>query len=141
MTEQDRAALESIVADLEKAWNAGDGSAFARHFTDDADFVNVFGFYGKGRQPIADAHDRIFSTVYKGSVNRYVVKQARMLAPNVALVHIRATLDVPIGPPSGRFEALPSAVFVREGGEWKIAAFHNTLIQEPPSAHNHGQPR
>jgi hypothetical protein len=50
-------------------------------------------------------------------------------------------LDVPIGPPSGRLEALPSVVFVRDDGTWKIAAFHNTLVQEPPSAHNNGQPR
>jgi uncharacterized protein (TIGR02246 family) len=141
VTEQDRKAIESIVAEMEKAWNAGDGSAFARHFAEDADFVNVFGFHGKGRKAIADAHDRILSTVYKGSVNRYVVRQARMLAPGVALAHIRATLDVPIGPPSGRLEALPSGVFVCDTGEWKIAAFHNTLIQEPPSTHNHGQPR
>ena len=141
MTEQDRAAIESIIADLEESWNAGEGTAFARHFTEDADFVNIYGFHGKGRQPIADAHERILSTVYKGSVNRYVLKQARMLAPDVALAHIRATLEVPIGPPSGTLEALPSAVFVREGGAWKIAAFHNTLIEEPPFAHNHGQPR
>jgi uncharacterized protein (TIGR02246 family) len=141
LTEQDRAAIESIVADLEKAWNAGDGAGFARDFAEDADFVNIYGFHGKGRQAIAEAHERILSTVYKGSVNRFVIKQARMLAPDVALAHIRATLDVPTGPPSGRLEALPSAVFVRDDGAWKIAAFHNPLIQEPPLAHNHGQPR
>jgi uncharacterized protein (TIGR02246 family) len=140
MNEQDRAAIEGVVAGLEKAWNEGNGTAFASYFTDDADFVNVFGFHGKGRQPIGDAHDRILSTVYKGSVNLYVVAQARMLTPDVALVHIRATLKVPIGPPSGTLEALPSAVFVRDFGGWKIAAFHNTLIQDPPFEHNHGQP-
>jgi uncharacterized protein (TIGR02246 family) len=139
LTEHDRAAIESVVSELEKAWNAGDGSAFARPFTEDADFVNIFGFHGKGQPAIAEGHNRIFSTVYKGSVNRYAVAQARMLTPDVALVHLCATLNVPIGPPSGRLDAIPSAVFVRDGGEWKIAAFHNTLIQKPPSAHDHGQ--
>jgi len=37
----DRAALESIVGQLEAAWNAMDGSAFAGPFADDADFVTI----------------------------------------------------------------------------------------------------
>jgi uncharacterized protein (TIGR02246 family) len=141
MTSEDRAAVEGIVAGMESAWNAADGAAYAAHFTDDADFVNIFGLHGKGRQPIADAHHQILTTVYLGSVNHLAITQARLLAPDVALVHMRATLEIPAGPMAGRIEAIPSAVFVRDDGQWKIAAFHNTRIQDPPFAHNHGLPR
>jgi uncharacterized protein (TIGR02246 family) len=141
MTHEDQAALEAIVAGLEKAWNSGDGTGYGSHFTEDADFVNIFGHHGKGRQAIAAAHDQIFSTVYKGSVNRLELTGTRMLAPNVALAHMRASLEVPAGPMAGRIEALPSAVLVRDQGGWKIAAFHNTRMQAPPFAIDYGQPR
>jgi uncharacterized protein (TIGR02246 family) len=134
MTEQDRAALDGIMSGLEKAWNAGDAAAYASHFTDDADFVNIFGLQAKGRTAIVDGHHGIFTTVYKGSVNRLTATQARMLSDDVALVHMRAKLNVPAGPMAGTIEALPSAVLVRENGAWKIAAFHNTRIQELPFA-------
>jgi uncharacterized protein (TIGR02246 family) len=141
VTEQDRAALAGVLAVLEKAWNAGDGAAYGSQFAEDADFVNIFGLYGKGRQPIATAHQMIFNTVYKGSVNRLELTQARMLAADVAVAHMRASLEVPAGPMAGRIEALPSAVFVRDGGVWKIAAFHNTRIQDPPFAIDYGPRR
>src|SRR5687767_4402615 len=52
----DRAALENIVGQLEAAWNAMDGSAFAGPFADDADFVTIRGEHFRGRPAIANGH-------------------------------------------------------------------------------------
>jgi len=137
----DRPAIETVVAGLETAWNAADGTAFASVFAEDADLVNVYGMHGKGKQAIADAHNMIFRTVYAGSVVRYKVTQARMIADDVALAHIAAHLEVPQGPLAGEMNAAPSVVLKRNGTEWNIVAFHNTIVQPPPPLHNNGQPR
>ena len=51
---------------------------------------------------------------------------ASIARPDVALVHVHSTLDVPSGSLRGRHEARFSLVLTKEGGEWEIAAFHNT---------------
>ena len=126
----DRAAYERIVGQLETAWNAMDGAAFAAPFADDADFVNIRGEHFRGRTAIAAGHGEIFRTIYAGSTNRCILEGARLLRPDVALAHARAELTVPRGPLAGRHTARFSLVLTRESGDWEIAAFHNTM--EPP---------
>jgi uncharacterized protein (TIGR02246 family) len=123
----DRAALENIVRQLEAAWNALDGSAFAGPFADEADFVNIRGEHIRGRAAIAAGHAGIFRTIYAGSTNHYTVEEARLLRPEVALVRVYATMDVPQGPLAGRHRARFSLVLTKERSGWEIAALHNTL--------------
>jgi uncharacterized protein (TIGR02246 family) len=121
-----RAALQTIVRELETAWNTMDGSAFARPFAQDADFVNIRGEHHRGRPAIAAGHEAIFRSIYAGSTCHFTVEGARLLRPDVALVHVHSTLDVPSGPLMGRHTALFSMVLTKEP-DWEIAAFHNTL--------------
>ncbi len=133
LTPGDRAALESVVGQLEAAWNAMDGSAFAAPFVGDADFVNIRGEHFRGRPAIAAGHAMIFRTIYAGSKVRFTVKAARLLRPDVALVHVSSLLDAPRGPLAGRHRACFSLVLTKEAGGWEIATFHNTLeVAEPP---------
>lgn len=135
MTDHDAAALRheasALVKALEEAWNAGDGAGFAAPFADDADFVNVMGMHARGRDAIAEGHEAILRSIYAGSRVSYTVEAARLLRPEVALVHVYASLDVPGGPMAGRHDARPSLVLTRDGGEWRIASFHNTFIRDP----------
>jgi uncharacterized protein (TIGR02246 family) len=128
----DRTAIERLVRRLEAAWNAMDGAAFAAPFADDADFVNVRGEHFRGRPAIAAGHAGIFGTIYAGSVNAYATEGARLLRPEVALVHVHSRLDVPRGPLTGHHQARFSLVCTREPGGWEIAAFHNTLQAATP---------
>ncbi len=130
----DRAALESIVRQLEAAWNAMDGSAFAAPFAGDADVVTIRGEHLRGRPAIAAGHAAIFRTIYAGSTNHYTIEVARALRPEVALVHVHSLLDAPQGPLAGRHGARFSLVLTKEPGRWEIAALHNTLEaqQGPP---------
>ncbi|MEA2787030.1 MAG: hypothetical protein QOF71_3134 [Candidatus Eremiobacteraeota bacterium] len=127
-----RAAAETITAALTTAWNTADGKAFAAQFTADADFVNIFAMHGVGRAAIAQAHQTIFDTIYKGSTNLFTVKAIRQLNDDVAIAHISARLKIPSGPMAGELAALATAVLVREGDAWRIVAFHNTREQAPP---------
>lgn len=100
----DRVALENIARQLEAAWSAMDGAAFAAPFAAEADFVNIRGEHFRGQAAIAAGHAAIFQTIYAGSTNHFTVEEARLLR-------------------RARF----SLVLTKEGGGWEIAAFHNTL--------------
>jgi uncharacterized protein (TIGR02246 family) len=131
--DKDRAAADAIAAALTTAWNAGDATAFARQFTADADFVNIFGTHVVGRDEIAQLHRQIFDTIYKGSRNTFTAEEVRSLGDHAAVAHVRAHLHVPSGPLTGEIETLATAVIVREGHHWLIAAFQNTRIQATPA--------
>jgi uncharacterized protein (TIGR02246 family) len=134
MTESTKiqAGAETIAAALTAAWNAGDGPAFAREFTADADFVNIFAMHVVGRQQIANIHQTIFDAIYKGSRNAFTVEQVRALGDQVAVAHVRANLHVPAGPMAGEVITLATAVLVRDGEGWQIDAFQNTRVQARP---------
>jgi uncharacterized protein (TIGR02246 family) len=131
LTADDRAALESVVSQLEAAWNAMDGSAFAAPFASDADFVTIRGEHFRGRPVIAAGHAAIFRTIYAGSTNQCIIEGARLLRPEVALVHVHSLLDAPQGPLVGTHRARFSLVLTKEAGTWEIAALHNTLEAAP----------
>jgi uncharacterized protein (TIGR02246 family) len=134
LASDDRAALQHIVDRLEAAWNAGDGAAYAAPFAEDADFVNVRGEHFRERTAIAAGHAGIFGTIYAGSTNRYAIETARLLRPDVALVHVYSRLDVPAGPLAGKHAARFSLICTRDGGGWEIAALHNTFEAAPAPA-------
>jgi uncharacterized protein (TIGR02246 family) len=134
LTAEDRAALTSVVGQLEAAWNAMDGAAFAAPFASDADFVTIRGEHFRGRPAIAAGHAAIFRTLYAGSTNQCIIEAARLLRPEVALVHVYSLLDAPQGPLAGQHRARFSLVLTKETGKWAIAALHNTVeaAQGPP---------
>jgi uncharacterized protein (TIGR02246 family) len=127
LTADDRAALESVVSQLEAAWNAMDGLAFAAPFASDADFVTIRGEHFRGRPAIADGHAAIFRTIYAGSTNQCTIEGIRLLRPEVALVHVHSLVDAPRGPLAGKHRARFSLVLTKVAGGWEIAALHNTL--------------
>jgi len=120
--------VSHLVGELEEAWNAADGTRFARPFAADADFVNIRGEHLRSRDVIAKGHQAIFNTIYAGSVVRYQVTGVRAIAPAVLLAHVKATLKAPTGPLAGEHSSLFTLVLVQDKNAWSIAAFHNTLI-------------
>jgi uncharacterized protein (TIGR02246 family) len=132
MNSEARAEVERIANSMTDAWNAGDAAAFARCFTTNSDFVNIFAWHVIGREAVAKQHQFIFESIYRGSRNAFSVVDVRELAANVTLAHIAADLTVPAGPLTGNVRTLASAVFVRDDVGWLIKSFHNTREQEPP---------
>ena len=120
--------VANLVGELENAWNAADGAAFARPFAEDADFVTIRGEHLRTREVIARGHQAIFDTIYKGSVVRYQVTGVRAIAPAVLLAHVKSTLKAPTGPLAGEHSSLFTLVLVLDHDDGRIAAFHNTLI-------------
>lgn len=132
MTEADREDIEGIAASLTAAWNASDGTAFARSFTHDADFINIFAMHIVGREGIAKQHQTIFDGMYRGSTITFSVVKLQSIGDAAAFALIRSDLQVPQGPLVGAMRTFATAVLVHEPAGWNIRAFHNTREQPPP---------
>src|SRR5215471_19420698 len=86
---QDEAAIRKVETGLQEAWNRHDAKAFASFFAEDADCVNVVGWWWQGRpqieKKVADAHVFMFreSTLTDDEI------RVRFLTPRIAVVHVR----------------------------------------------------
>ena len=126
-------AVRGVLQQLAAAWNAADGAAFGAPFAPDADFVAIRGDLHHGRDAIAGGHQAIFGTIYQGSTVAYTLLRARALAETVILAHPRGELTAPTGPLAGEHASTATLVLVRSDRDagWRVAAFHNTLVEPP----------
>jgi uncharacterized protein (TIGR02246 family) len=123
---------ESIAKHLEDAWNAGSGEKFAEPFTSTSDFVNIRGMFlsKASKQQVAHGHQHIFDTIYKGSTLQYNVTDAEFINEDTILAHIKSELDSDFAELGGIRNSIITIVLIQEEDEWKIRAFHNTLIAQ-----------
>jgi uncharacterized protein (TIGR02246 family) len=115
--------VDEVLAELERAWNAADGAAWAECFEEDADYVDALGRVQKGRAVIAAEHQKILDTLYRGSRLRMRELSRRAIGDGVVLVHSATELEVPAGPRAGTWHSVQTQLF--RGG--RVLAFHNTL--------------
>ena len=102
------APIRAIIAAQAAAWNAGDGTAYARDVAADASFTNVFGMVMYGADAFAERHRQILGTFYKGTTKHHAIRRIRFITPDVAIVDIdnevRGVTAMPAGiavPPDG----------------------------------------
>ncbi len=122
----DEAALRANVKQLETGWNSKSGEAFAKPFTEDADYVVINGMYFKGRAVIGKMHQQIFDTIFKETKISLNVTQIRFLRPEVAVVHVDGRLEGPAKDLPQ--DAKITFVMTKEKDGWVIAAFQNTAV-------------
>lgn len=130
----DERALHKMVYQLESAWNAGDGDAFAALFADDADVIHILGGYYSGRETIRAGHRMIFGTIYKGSTVHYTVEKIKFLRPDIALVFLRQHLELAEDSVVPELDARPTIVAESIDGKWHIVALQNTRISDVGAA-------
>ena len=134
----DSAHIQAIIAEQVTAWNAGDAKAFSKSFADDGSFTNIRGTVFYGHQAFEERHVEIFRTFFKGSKLAMLATRLRFSKPDVAIVDIATELsDLQSAPPGvtlgpdGTIRTRLQEVFVRNGGVWWIASYHNVDIEEP----------
>jgi uncharacterized protein (TIGR02246 family) len=128
----DVAALDALLTELITAWNAGDLDAYTRPFTEDAAYITYFGRLLTGREEIAEGHRRVFAGAYRNSTLLGSPPRYRFLHPDVAVaVQQGGVATWSDGITDEQRRSTLSYVFVRNGGEWKIASFHNTRVSQP----------
>lgn len=123
--------IEKVLAAIETAWHAGDGTGFASVFIPDADFATWFGIRLQGREAIAASHDRIFDTIYRNTDLHLKLSYWRPVTEEVVVVHTEGWVTPQGGQPEGEAEVRPLLVMVRAGQGWQVAVFQNTPVLDP----------
>ena len=122
--------LSELAESLTKAWNSGDSTAFASHFTDDGDVVNVHGMRMHGKASIAGIYDMLFRSVFNKSRLEPVIQGSRRLCSDSMLVHLQVGVHIPLGSMAGDHAAVCSMVVQRRGDVLRVASLHNTMISD-----------
>ena len=118
--------IEGFLERIVSAWNAGDATAYAEEFTDDATYVVFMGLVLRGREAIEAEHVPVFSTYQRGSRMSIRVLDVRMPADDVAVVVSVGGIGTGRRIPEDKVQ---SFTLVREEGRWRCAAFQNTKQQ------------
>lgn len=126
----DEAQIRALFGDLLADWGRGDGESYGSRFTEDADYVAFDGTRTRGREEIAASHQELFDKYLKGTRLTGRILGIKFLGSDVALIH--ATGDTIMRgktKPSPERASIQTLVAVREGNEWRFAAFHNSRVR------------
>jgi len=126
----DTAKIRVLFDDLLADWGRGDGEAYGSRFTEDADYVAFDGTRTRGRDEISASHQELFDRFLKGTQLTGRVLSVKFPSPDVALVHATGgTVMRGKTKPSPERDSIQALVAVREGTEWRFAAFHNSRVR------------
>jgi uncharacterized protein (TIGR02246 family) len=135
-TSPDETAVRNIIQEEITAWNSGDAVAYSRRFTADGTFTNIRGEFFTGRQPFIEKHDNLFKGPFHGSTLKQDVVSLKFVRSDVAVVEVLTSVTgIPKLFPGtntddkGRLRTRLLQVLVKDGGEWKITAYHNTDVK------------
>jgi len=141
---RDMAAIQKVIDAYQETWNRHDAHAFSLIFAPNAQFVNVRGItYPGGQVGIERAHKPLFVTMFKDSHVTTDRVQIIFLRPDVvsADVYWRMTGSTDrAGKPRGLVRGLRIMVLTKEGGDWRIAIFHNMETQGPAASQGRSNP-
>ena len=134
-----RSADEKQIRDTataqEGTWNRHDAKAYAALFAEDGDCVNVVGWWWKGRAEIESKLTQAFRFVFRASTMKIEEVDVRFLDPQVAVAHVRWTMQgakTPPNIPEPRV-GIQTLTFQKKSGKWLIVAFQNTnAVPETP---------
>ncbi len=125
----DEAEIRKVETGLQHAWNHHDMRAWANLFTEDADFVNVAGWWWKGRAEIEKKHTAIHAYIFRESTLTIDEVHTRFLTPEIAVVHVSWTLvghRNPDGSAGQPRKGIFTQVLQKQNGKWLIVAAQNT---------------
>ena len=126
----DEAKILALFEDLLADWGRGDGEAYGSRFTEDADYVAFDGTRTRGRAEISASHQQLFDKFLKGTRLTGRVLSIKFPSTDVALVHAIGGMAMRgKTKPSPERDSIQTLVAVREGTEWRFAAFHNSRVR------------
>jgi uncharacterized protein (TIGR02246 family) len=125
---RDESEIRQLQARQQDAWNRHDAKAYAALFTGDGDVVNVVGWWWKGRREIERQLTAAYAVAFRESRLTIADVEVRFLACDVAVAHVRWTMEGARTPPSipEPRQGIQIQVLHKRGGAWRIAAFQNT---------------
>jgi uncharacterized protein (TIGR02246 family) len=130
----DEDAIRKVITEMTSGFNSHDGRAASIMYLPDAKLTTVRGEVMNGQAAIEKGLSAIFAT---NAAHRTLDVSVKFIRPDVALAHVTNELSGLVGPDG---QGLPShqelslRVFVKDAGDWRVAAFHNTMVRPFASA-------
>lgn len=124
-------AIRNVVSSYIESWNEKGCVGFADGYTEDADFVNIFGMVFSGNEEIENRHTKILQTIFKGSTFELLDLSLREVQAGLVIALVKWRLHGFRKPGSDVTEVregIITNVFIDQGGRWMITASQNTLI-------------
>jgi uncharacterized protein (TIGR02246 family) len=128
---EDEAAIQAVLADSYKAWEAGDADGMVADYTEDATAIMPGSLRGR-RDVIRQSMAQAFAGPLKGSSTRNQQLSIRSVGRDAAIVISESGIlfagqaEVP---DTGKVNA--TFVFEKRDGRWLIAAYHNSPVLAP----------
>jgi uncharacterized protein (TIGR02246 family) len=135
---EDEDAIRQLVQDMQDARNTKNGELFASALAQEHDYIAINGMFlpNQTRRDNARIHQRLYdestsSVAGKhGEVEvRLDVSKISLLAPGVAVAHVRSEFRVKNQPEKTAKNIVTAVIQKREGG-WVIVAFHSAPVQK-----------
>jgi uncharacterized protein (TIGR02246 family) len=131
LTEADVQAISSLPQRVVAAWASHDAESFADVFTEDGTMV-LAGLYRNGRDEIRDYMAAAFQDIYKGTRVTGKPIGLRPLGADAAILFSHGGVIEAGDSDVSAAAAIRSAwIAVRDGQEWRLAAYQNTPANEP----------
>ncbi|MGV9413572.1 YybH family protein [Nocardia sp. NPDC003693] len=124
VSDDDRAQLHSLIADLEDGFNSKRADVLDRPFARDAVVIVPDGTLIRGWDELFAYHTARLANVVASWTTRVRVLSVAMLDQDTAVVHFKQETSTP----DRVFANHGTVVAVRRGGAWWISALHNTNI-------------
>jgi uncharacterized protein (TIGR02246 family) len=125
-------AVKAVISATTEAFNRHDARAWAQLSTPDARLVTVRGESMSGAREIENGLQSIFKARARNATLRTLDVTVKFIRPDVALAHVTNEMSgivAPDGTAMPPHQELSIRVLVKDAGAWRIAAFHNTILQ------------
>jgi uncharacterized protein (TIGR02246 family) len=124
----DKAAIEAILADSYKAWEAGDAAGMVADYTADATAI-MTGSLRDSREAVRENMALAFAGPLKGTSTWNKELSFRFVGRDAAIAVYESGIlfgDQTEVPAAGKVNA--TWVFEKRAGQWLIAAYHNSPV-------------
>lgn len=131
-TRADEDAIRKVITTMTEEFNRHDAAGATRMYADGARLVTVRGEVMDGRAAMEKGLAAIFATRARNAMHRTLDVSIRFIRPDVALAHVTNELSGLVAPDG---QALPAhkelslRIFAKDGGTWRVEAFHNTMVR------------
>jgi len=128
---EDQAAIQSVLVDSYKAWEAGDAAGMVADYTTDATAI-LTGSMRDSRDVIRESMAQAFAGPLEGSSTYNKELSLRFVGRDAAIVVSESGILF-----AGQTEVPEAAkvnatwVFEKRDGQWLIAAYHNSPVLAP----------
>lgn len=85
LEDEDTQAINRLIDQLTVSWNESRGVGFGEPYTEDADFVNIFGMAFSGKEEIEERHIKILDSIMKESTLEILSNRLREASPGVVI--------------------------------------------------------